>query len=73
MPTQDISESTATYDYKLFFSQVVFSCSKVNLANENSLDLLWMSPIPAKNDKLLAQKLSLISSCCCKENQSKCQ
>lgn len=32
-----------------------------------------MYPAPAKNDKLLAQKLSLISSCCCKENQSMCQ
>lgn len=38
-----------------------------------SLELLWMSPTPAKNDKLLAQKLSLISSCCYKENQARCQ
>lgn len=34
---------------------------------------LWMSPTPAKSNKLFAQKLSLISSCCCKENPTKCQ
>lgn len=69
-----ISVNTAMFACRLFFSQDVLPCSKVNSANENTVLNCHGCPLPlAKNDKLLAQKLSLISSCCCEENPAQCQ
>lgn len=46
MPTQeDKSVNTATFDYRLFFIQDVFPCSKVNLANENIVLTCYGCPL----------------------------